>query len=367
MKKSEDYLKTDFVPEKCLPLDLTIDKSGTQLYRIGLSLWPVEGVSRPKSRYPPLLFFIELYYHFRSVVVLLLPDQSLDFYRLIGDFGFVFGTKAHFALTCIFSILLALNSHLLNFYIFVKKLEPTYFQLFSMMAGVVSPQSIGLTDKATVLQLLRRARVVFAIGEYVPFTLGFSIVLINLFSFYSNSTLVQIVVYVVPNSLGWFVVVNIVYSVILWQLIYFYLITFYLKSKLKAVNQTLRGFTKSQVKRPISFSKVCADLSAIYTEIHEYDNIYWSKFLAFVWMSCATILSTLSFFIIFGEMLLIIRIFCLYFDLFFVAMLILVVSNCATVYLEVNKSYKELNSFMTLWNRRSISKGLKVWGHLGQQ
>ena len=356
--KSEEEIKFD--PKDRLPPELQIPGSGTHLYQIGLSLFPVNGVKRSKTRRPLLIFLLEVYYVIRSVVVLLLPEQSLYFYRLLGDFGFVFGTRAHFALTVIFSILLAINSHLLNYFNYIMGVKPTDFQLFDMMSGKASPKSIGLSNKHIISELLRRARILFFIGDYIPLSLGSTIVFINLFSFYSNSSIIEIVLYVIPNSFGWFVIVNIVYSIILWQLIYFYLITFYLKYKLKEINQRLNRLRRGDDQNPFSFRKLTENLVSIYTEIAEYDDNYWSKFLAFVWMSCGTILSTLSFFIIFGQMIFIIRIFCLYFDLFFISMLLWVVHICATVYLEVNKSYKLLNSLMTKWNRKEALKGLKV-------
>ena len=346
-----------------LPSELCIRSAGTHLYAIGLSLInDHKGVTRNRFHSPILILLIQLFFICRSIVVMVLPEKKLYFYRYLGDFGYVFGTRLHFNLTVCFSIGLTIASQLLNFYILRKGVCRRYMRVFQMMSGSVKPQNIGLENKHSVSVLIKRATLLFRIGDYIPLSLSLTIFMINLFSFSSNSSTFELILYVIPNSILWFIVVNIVYAMIFWQTIYFYLIALYLELKLKDMNNNLKNIVKKKTKisnRHSNSSKIIRDYYSIYQEIGEYDATYWSQFLFFIWLTCSTIICTISYFLIFGEMRFFLRLLCLYFDLFYICLLILIIEMSSSVHKEANISYKLFNCLIIKLNDK-FYKSFKV-------
>ena len=349
----------NFNPKFRLSEELRIVSAGTQFYAIGISLFKESRFpKRHPLHHPIYCFVIQMVYIIRSVIILMKPKADHDFYRMIGDFGFIFGTVAHFNATVIFTVLLSFETQLLNILNYWRGVRPSYMRVFNMISGHIPPEEVGLTDEKTVRDLIRRTRILFRIGEYIPLSLSSGIFCINIISFYQSSTWDQLILQVIPHSMGWFLIVRVVYNNTFWHLIYFYLMTFYLMSKLKEVNTELISMSKHSHR--ISCVKIVNQLNHIFHEIHEYNGKYWSYFILIIWINCAAILSTLSFFLIFGEMIIFLRIIVLYFDTFFVILLLLIIRTCASVYLEANKSYKLLNCLVANGKTRNSMRMFKV-------
>ena len=349
---------SNFDPSRLLEREMRIECAGTHFYKIGLSLYPDSRVKRKKYRNPLVGFIFQLVYLVRSVILLLHPDGDLDYFRKVGDFGFIFGTIAQFEITVIFTILMSFDTQILNYFLYKSGIRPTYLRLFEMISGQIPPNALGLFSEVLVTRIIRTARLLFLIANYIPLSLGSSIFMINFLSFYSNSSWSELFIYVIPQSIGWFLIVMVVYNNTVWQLVYFYLIALYLKSKLKEVNIRLNVGPKG--KQPALHLKIIHDLSKIYAEIYDYNSTYWSQYLLIVWINSGAILSTLSFFLIFGEMAFFIRIFVFYFDIFFILLILLVINTCATVYLEANKSHKLLMTLLCNQRKRNSLKKFKV-------
>ena len=176
-------------------------------------------------------------------------------------------------------------------------------------------------------------------------------------SFYSNSSAFELFIEVIPHSIGWFIVVNIIYTNIVWQLIYFYLIVLYLKSKLNEVNRRL---SKLKNKRYRNFCPIISEFNTIFEEISEYNRNYWSHFILIVWMVCVVLLSSVTFLLIFGRMALIMRLIVLYFDLFFIFVILFVIKICGSIYLETKNTYKLLNYVISKGYKQSPKQLIKV-------
>ncbi len=63
----------------------------------------------------------------------------------------------------------------------MKGIKPTYFKVFEMMSGLVSPKSIGLTDNEEIYKMLKLYKILFKICELnarkIAPTIGFLIML----------------------------------------------------------------------------------------------------------------------------------------------------------------------------------------------
>src|SRR6202012_1845055 len=98
-------------------------------------------------------------------------------------------------------------------------------------------------------------------------------------------------------SLGSQYVINIMCS----QISYFYIICYYLKLKQREVNNYLRKVIKNKERIKIfNSNQMIAKLNKIYEEIKECDSVFWSKFLALVWVLCTADISFVIYLILFS-------------------------------------------------------------------
>ena len=62
-------------------------------------------------------------------------------------------------------------------------------------------------------------------------------------------------------------------------MLYFYIIAYYLKSKLKELNNRLMN----KKLKNIELIRIIRSLNKIYSEIYEYNSEHWSYYLGIVW------------------------------------------------------------------------------------
>ena len=106
----------------------------------------------------------------------------------------------------------------------------------------------------------------------------------------------------------------------------------------------MRFKLKSKSRIKINLINIIYCLHSIYGEIHDFNCNYWSKFLFFVWISLSSIINTLVFAVIFGDLGLINRIILIWGSVIFSSILLLVINTASSVHLESKHSYKLLNS-----------------------
>jgi hypothetical protein len=133
---------------------------------------------------------------------------------IIGDFSHFLGLRIHINLTSCLFFLLALTSQLIYFYNYMKGIKPTYFKVFEMMSGLISPKSIGLTNKEEIYKMLKVYKILFKICELnarilVP-TIGF---LLSIIPYAMNCSIVDTILYGIPHSLLYACVAHYVFTI----------------------------------------------------------------------------------------------------------------------------------------------------------
>jgi hypothetical protein len=294
--------QSNFDPKALLPEDKIINTSGTHLYRIGLSLFPNGLKKRKRFHNPMLILLLSLTMLIRSVIALSIPDSEEFIFLIIGDFSYMFGLKIHWNLFLILLTLLAIISQIINYIDYKNKIKPLYLKPFKMMSGSISPQTIGFTEEKVVNKILRDSRILFNSCHLITDLIMplVTIITVNT-TFGLKCTLKQMIVFVFPHSLIQSLYVHNTYGFIFWQLIYFHLICYYLKTKLKNLNEKLKSNTimKSKNFNPLIIMK---SLNSIYSEITEYDQKYWSKFLFLFWILFTLIINTFLYSALFGKL-----------------------------------------------------------------
>jgi hypothetical protein len=352
--------QSNFDPKVLLPKDKIINTAGTHLYRIGLSLFTNGFKKRNRFYNPMFIFLLSLSALIRALISLSIPDSEEFMFLIIGDFSYIFGLKTHWNLYIILLTLLAIISQIINYIDYKNKTKPLYLKPFKMMSGLISPQTIGFTEEKDVNKILRDSTILFNLCHLITdliIPLG-TIITVNT-TFGLKCTLMQMIIFVFPHSLHYALYVHSVHNIIFWQLIYFHLICYYLKTKLKNLNEKLKtnAIMKSKNFNPLNIMK---SLNSVYSEITEYDQKYWSKFLFLFWILFTLIINTFLYSALFGKLNIIVGLIFKLGIIMLICALLLVISTASSVNSEANKSYKLLNSSLFLIYRKRIKLSTRM-------
>jgi hypothetical protein len=155
-----------------------------------------------------------------------------------------------------------------------------------MMSGLVSPKSIGLTNKKEIYKFIKLSKILFLLSEWnnkalIPLmTLTFS-----LFAFFMNRSILETLGFGIPNSLLLALSLHYTYSTNVWQMVYFYLICCYIKIKFNETNELIsNALLKRKFIKIKKVLRLIRSLDAKYSELNQFNHEFWSKFLSLIWL-----------------------------------------------------------------------------------
>jgi hypothetical protein len=336
-----------FDANKPLPLDIALNSAESHSYRIGLNLFKINDQKRSIFHNPLLVFIINSIAIIKSIISLLMTEDNERISIIIGDFPHFLGLRIHFNLGLSLIYLLVLTSQLIYFYNYMEDIKPTYFKVFEMMSGLISPKSIGLTNKEEIYEMLKVYKILFKIcelnaGKIIPL-MGF---LLNIIPYAMNCSIVDTILYGIPHSLLCACVSHHGFTIIVWQVVYYYFICRYLKIKLKKSNELIsQTLKKSQKTSLLSIERVIYSLDSSYVEIEDYNSNFWSKYLLTIWLIFGSQIVTALYCLLFVKDI-ISKLIIGYAFVVFVVIFLFVINIASSVNYEANKSYNSLNSLM---------------------
>ena len=99
-----------------------------------------------------------------------------------------------------------------------------------------------------------------------------------------------IIIFAIPNTMrlysylfNYFLYIPLVY-----QMIYLYLICYYLKSKIRAIDRQV--IQSIQLSRYQNLRQIIQNYYQIYSEINEYNTTFWSKYLFVFWLTFGSLI-----------------------------------------------------------------------------
>jgi hypothetical protein len=346
-----------FKANKRLPPDIIIHSAETHMFRIGLSLFENESAKRTKLHNPVFITLVNTISLMRCIISLLLPQENEKPFIIIGDFSYFLGIRIHFNLAYGLYILLALTSQLLHYINYKNDIKPIYLKPFEMMSGLISPQSIGLTNRDEIYKLIKLSKLTFFVCRFnADITIAVSTFTLNILPFIINCSILDIILFGIPHSILFCCCCHFIFNINLWKFTYFYLVCNYLKIKLREVNNELTNKIGKRIR--ITNAKTIGlikKLSSIYSEIDDYNNNFWSKYLLSIWLIFGSVINTTLYLTVFGEMHIICRIVFAYGVCIFVITFTFIVNTASSVTLEAMRSYKLLNNLMVS-NANTYSK-----------
>ena len=342
-----ESIEIDLDPDKTLPERWIIKSAAHQLYRLGISLYPNGCTNRPLYYHPIIVFLMPVMLWIRFTYSVIDPGLSTNYwdYLIVGDFGYFMNTRFHLNLTASVVYAMSILSHVLHIVSYLMKREPTYMRVFNMMSGNISPKSIGLTDPLTIKKIMRKTRLALKVAFFLSTFMGAEAFFISFFAFVFTIPFTEFVYIGLPHTLNFAISSTFIFQNLTYHIIYFYIISYYLTAKQKEINSDLRNAIKT--KRILNLNHISECLHRIYLEIHEYDSMFWSKFLSVVWLSSSAVIALVIFMFVFGEdkMHLNIRIILFNATFFFSILLLILIETGGSVALEVKKTYKLLASY----------------------
>ena len=213
-----------------LPNSLRIYSADNQLYRIGLCLKPPKiYVKRHCFSKPIFVAFILWYYLITNVILLVNNGKNELIVLIFGDFSHILGIGIQYKIAFIFTLIFTISIQLIYYYNYWKGIEPTFLSVFEMMSGLVTPNSIGLSDPQSVRRFINTSKTLFKINDFicnktVPF-MGLYV----LITFISYKPILTALLYGIPNSVMNSFVIFHMFNIVFNQMIYFYLLCCYLK------------------------------------------------------------------------------------------------------------------------------------------
>jgi hypothetical protein len=227
------------------------------------------------------------------------------------------------------------------------------------MSGLVSPKSIGLTNKQEIYGMIRTTKFLFRICKWnnnksIPIIA----VAVNLLPFVMYCSTLDTIVFGIPNSLLLAFCAHNSCNINIFQVVYFYLICRYIKIKFKESNDFIR---QKKINNE-NFLRFIRDLDAKYSELNEYDSNFWSKYLLSIWLIFGAVVNFILCVFLIADLNIIFRFLAGYVSVLFILIFIFIVSTASSVNYEANKIYKPLNHIMAnqSFKRLSLTKKVKV-------
>jgi len=212
-----------FNPSEPLPPELLVTSAGSHLYRIGLSHFPFGWKRRKKIHYPLLIALLNAIILVKSITSLLLTEENPELFILLFDFSFFLNARIHYNICVTVIMILTLISQILHYVDYKKGLKPSYLKPFEMMLGLVSSQSIGLTNKVKIYKLVKLSKQLFLFCDFICEKV------VPIFSLMTSTlpmikvcSLKQMVFYIIPMNIVYAFGCYTSYNIILYQMVYFF-------------------------------------------------------------------------------------------------------------------------------------------------
>ena len=220
------------------------------------------------------------------------------------------------------------------------------------MSGLVSPNSLGLSNEREIEMLLNKNKKLFNFTWWnnnvlMPFSI--LIVFNGLNAIHTNS--VPLIMYGIIHSLLFIIWFLFVSHFVVTQIMCFYIICLYLKIKINALNERLIEMKRR--KRFIRIRETLQSFDSLYSEIDEYNTTFWSKFLFSFWLTFGSFNVLFLYIILFAPLNYVIKIFLVYNMLLWLFCFLFIIFTASSVTYCAKKSYKTLNSLIISYSKHN--------------
>ena len=340
---------------RAIEVDLRVESASRHLYLRGLSYIQ----NGPKKRHfiynPKVVFGVLFSYLIKNIVLIATSgDVNRRLVTVFADLGYYLKTQFVVNVACIVCNMLGMATMAIYWFNYKKGIVPTFLRVLDMICGQISPKEIGLTSEKQVLALVRRADIMFKairiFGDRI------AIVIVSLATCvpgFQNSSTVEFLVFVLPNTIWCDLFAHYCYCFFLYQMAYLFIMCSYLKMKIGSVEEELKQTIKQRRRSLLIIIKKMYD---IFKEIDEYNTTYWSKYLFVFWLIFGTLGVACLSVMIKGSMDTMMTIPWSLLTFYFIAVFLVVILTTASVNSAINQTYSKWNSIFIHYSNESKGK-----------
>jgi hypothetical protein len=333
---------------KPLPQSIAFNSIDNHLYRIGLSLISKNHEKRSRFYNPLLISSVNIICLIKCTISLILSEENEKLLIINGYFAHFLGSKTNLNAAGFLAFLLTLIQQITYYYNSKNDLNLTDLKVFDMMSGLISPNSIGLTNGEEIYKLIKQSKLWFSLCTYnnrilIPiFALSTS-----LLPFVLNCSALDIIIFGISHSLLYSMGIHFVCTINVWQIFYFRLICRYINIKFKESNDFVYQliFRRKLIKWE-QVLRIIQNLDAKYSELDKCNREIWSKYLLLFWLMAGIIMNFHLYNFFFAKMTVTQRLVAGYRAAFPFTCFLFIITNVSSVNYEANKMYKLLNHIM---------------------
>ena len=221
-----------------------------------------------------------------------------------------------------------MTSQLIYYYNYKNEIKPTFLKVFQMMSGLVSPKSIGLTNEKEIYKLIKLSKNLFLICEFVvKFAVSLFALTVTFLPYIINYSAMDTIIFGIPNSFI-FTLCYYIYNINLWQVLYFYIICKFIKTKIKEFNQNILSLIKKRrfLNRNVMIEMI-RSLDSLYLEINEYNTKFWSKYLLSIWLIMGSFINVLLFVLLLSQINILYRFMTIFGLFLFVSTFLMIINS----------------------------------------
>ena len=167
----------------------------------------------------------------------------------------------------------------------------------------------------------------------------------------------QILLVAIPWSLKFSYAGTTCFMITIWQVIYFYILCFYLKLKIKEINNSLKQ--KVEKNRVSIIGLIIMKLHKTYIDIYYY-NKFWSKIIATYYVGTVILFCGAFNTIIYGEMHFLLRFVITYCIISYIIIVAILILSASTIDKQQKITYKLLNKYSVFFKPIDIRSKIKV-------
>jgi hypothetical protein len=115
-----------------------------------------------------------------------------------------------------------------------------------------------------------------------------------------NCTVMDIILYGIPRTILFSLMCYYVYSINIWQIVYFIIICHYIKVRIRELNKNILLINKVKGNDK-EYERIHRSLNSVYSEINEYNSNFWSKYMLTIWFVFGTDVDAVLYCALFSE------------------------------------------------------------------
>jgi len=188
---------------RLLPPDLRVEEAVNKLYEFGVIVKPLTThyTHRHWLSHPVIKVLIHLYYILMFIIFIVNNNHNKRLVIILGDYPTLLGVGFHLHFPALLYFIFNLFTVFIYYDNYWKGVKPTFLRVFAMLSGLVTPNSVGLTDTQSLDKFIKITKTMFKIMAFIhnrttPL-IGFFVIFVYLYFTTLLDTLLYGIIYTI--------------------------------------------------------------------------------------------------------------------------------------------------------------------------